>query len=39
MQNSETHRTKALVERLFTAYERGDSQQLFDYVADVVCTL
>jgi len=37
MQNSETHRTKALVERLFTAaYEGGDSQQLFDHVADDV---
>lgn len=36
MQNSETHLTKALVERLFAAYERGDSQQLFDHVADDV---
>jgi len=36
MQNAETHLTKALVERLFAAYERGDSQQLFDHVADDV---
>jgi uncharacterized protein len=33
MQTSETHDTRALVERLFAAYERGDSQQLFDHVA------
>ena len=36
MQNSETHDTRALVERLFAAYERGDSQQLFDHVAEDV---
>jgi uncharacterized protein len=36
LQNSETNLTKALVERLFAAYERGDSQQLFDHVADDV---
>ncbi len=36
MQNPETHRTKALVERLFAAYERGDSRALFDHVADDV---
>jgi ketosteroid isomerase-like protein len=36
MQNPETHRTKALVERLFAAYKRGDSRALFDHVADDV---
>ena len=36
MQSSETHATRALVERLFAAYERGDSQQFFDHVADDV---
>jgi len=36
MQNSETQDTRALVERLFAAYERGDSQQLFDHVAEDV---
>ena len=36
MQTSETHDTRALVERLFAAYERGDSQPLFDHVADDV---
>ena len=36
MQNSDTHDTRALVERLFAAYERGDSQQLFDHVAEDV---
>ena len=35
-QNPETHDTRALVERLLEAYERGDSQQLFDHVADDV---
>ena len=36
MQNPETHDTRALVERLFTVYERGDSQQLFDHVAEEI---
>lgn len=36
MQSSETHATRALVERLFAAYERGDSQQFFDHVTDDV---
>ena len=36
MKSSETHATRALVERLFAAYERGDSQQFFDHVADDV---
>jgi ketosteroid isomerase-like protein len=36
MQSSETNATKALVERLFAAYERGDSQPFFDHVADDV---
>ncbi len=36
VQSSQTDATKALVERLFAAYERGDSQQLFDHVADDV---
>lgn len=36
VQNPETQATKALVERLFAAYERGDSQQFFDHVADDV---
>ena len=36
MQDSETRATKALVERLFTAYEQGDSQQFFDHVTDDV---
>jgi uncharacterized protein len=36
MQNSETQDTRVLVERLFAAYERGDSQQLFDHVAEDV---
>jgi uncharacterized protein len=35
-QNSETDATKTLLERLFAAYERGDSQQLFDHVAENV---
>ena len=30
MQNPQTRDTRALVERLFAAYERGDSQQLFE---------
>ncbi len=34
--NSETQATTALVERLFAAYEQGDSQQFFDHVADDV---
>ena len=33
-QNPETHDTRALVECLFVAYKQGDSQQLFDHVAD-----
>lgn len=36
MQDSETQATKALVERLFAAYEQGDFRQLFDHVADDV---
>jgi uncharacterized protein len=36
VQNSETNATRALVERLFAAYEQGDSQPLFDHVADDV---
>ena len=36
MHETGTGDTKALVERLFAAYERGDSQPLFDHVADDV---
>jgi ketosteroid isomerase-like protein len=36
IQSSETHATRALIERLFAAYEQGDSQQFFDHVADDV---
>jgi uncharacterized protein len=36
MHNPDTDDTRALVERLFEAYERGDSEQLFDHVADDV---
>lgn len=36
MQSSETNATRALVERLFAAYEQGNSQPLFDHVADDV---
>jgi uncharacterized protein len=36
MQSSETHATRSLVERLFASYERDNSQQLFDHVADDV---
>jgi uncharacterized protein len=36
MQNTETHATKALIERLFEAYEKGDSRPLFEHVSDDV---
>src|SRR5215208_6796319 len=36
MQSSEIPATRALVERLFAAYERGDSQQSSDHVAEDV---
>ena len=36
MQSSEIPATRALVERLFAAYERGDSQQFSDHVAEDV---
>ena len=36
MQSSEIQATRALVEHLFAAYERGDSQQSSDHVAEDV---
>jgi ketosteroid isomerase-like protein len=36
VRNPETHDTRALVERLFAAYVRGDSQQPFAHVAEEI---